>query len=199
MLFSSCSILHGGGPWPFLSLSPTSFTAPHYHVAACSSSRVNIRRLDVSGGGSGYLFTSVCAVCNSLLAIKVIWVRQAVTWGAFVVSSEAPRGTPHAQFSNMAKEPSEWTFVTPFWHCLLLAWLPGWPHSNRLPSRQETSNKISTFPNVAWLKENIHIFAKSWKLSLPLLTLLSLPNISMGCASNFPATKFSLWEAGTCL
>lgn len=41
--------------------------------------------------------------------------------------------------------------------------------------------------------------AKCWKLSLPLMTRLSFPNTFMGCFSNFSATKFSMWEAGTCL
>lgn len=98
------------GRGPFLSFSPTSFTAPRYHPAACSSSRVNTSgKWHHRRGHWVSFYINLCCFPFSLgyqsYLCEVKSPILVLSWGAFVGSSEVPHGTPHTQFPNTAREP----------------------------------------------------------------------------------------------
>lgn len=92
----------GGGSWPSLLLSHTSFTAPH-HPAACSSSRVNTRGSDIRAeGGCTSSYISLCCWQFSL-GYQSCLCEATVTYWYIQGSSEDPHGTPPAQFPRWLK------------------------------------------------------------------------------------------------
>lgn len=130
------------GPWPSLSPSSPSFTAPHHHlllVAPLGSTQGQVT--SAQKGPNVFLHRSVLFAVFFCLSKLSVWGNSHIrihSRGESIGSSEALHGTPPAQFPNVAEEPLDWPLVT---NTLSVdTSLPGSPNPQRPPPRQGPGN-----------------------------------------------------------